>query len=226
MESETNINKNNLYIINFVLIGAVFLVLVLNQLQMNTINKLNINAQAVKDTTTAAGYSTQTIQLQSTLKKITPSGTPDVYGKELGVSYDDPVNSMNILNQYDDLPGANGRASKAISLESDKQQRYIKITNMIGCEFCCGSNSLTTKDGEPACACAHSGAMRGLAKYLLSKHSEMTDEQILTELVKWKILFFPQPMAQKYLAAQGIDVNTNNVAPSLGSNVPNQVGGC
>ena len=49
--------------------------------------------------------------------------------------------------------------------------------------------------------------MRGLAKYLLTNHPDMTDIEILSELGKWKVLFFPGVHEQKAkaLEANGID---------------------
>ena len=57
--------------------------------------------------------------------------------------------------------------------------------------------------------------MRGLAKYLITNHpNEFTDDQILEELGKWKILFFPGPMAAKakVLQSKGIELNYINLA--------------
>lgn len=225
MESKNNEEQNNRILnISLVVVGLMFVVLVFGQFQLNSLdNKVSATAAAVTQTTT--GSSSDTIKLQSALKQISPVGVPAVYGQELGVNYNDPVNSMNILNQYDDYPGPNGRASKPINLSASLEARYIKMGSMIGCEYCCGAQALIDNKGAPACACAHSGAMRGLAKYLLQKHPEMTDDQILNELVKWKILFFPQDMAKEYLATQGVTLSGSS-NPQSGSNVPSQVGGC
>ena len=215
IESTENsmINKKSNLIgkLNLFLGIAILGILIFNQFQINGVNKSDF-------TETVVGTLSDTIKLESALKEISPKGIPDVYGSELGISYDEPIKGMTILNQYDDLNGPDGRGTKAIVLNQDKQSRYVKITNMIGCEFCCGAQTITTKTGEPACGCAHSGAMRGLAKYILQNHPEMNDEQILNELVKWKILFFPKDMAQQYLERKGIQINSNNLE--------SQVGGC
>ncbi|RMD67974.1 hypothetical protein D6817_00080, partial [Candidatus Pacearchaeota archaeon] len=71
------------------------------------------------------------------------------------------------------------------------------------------------KAGDRACGCAHSYAMRGLAKYLLANHGEeMSDEQILEELGKWKVLFFPGILKKKakILEEKGIELNYINLA--------------
>jgi len=119
-------------------------------------------------------------------------------------------------------------------LEGDKLDRYIKITNSISCEYCCGAQSITFPDGQAACGCAHSYAMRGLAKYLLTKHSDMADDQILNELGKWKTLFFPDSINAKaqILKDEGIELDYINLASNKyrgaeqGNAQGNMVGGC
>ena len=171
--------------------------------------------------------------------KVLPTGTPPVYGAELGISYDDPVNGLNILNQYDDLVSGS-RGSKKITLDADAQRRYMGIGTSMACEYCCGADTLVLPDGSPACGCAHSGAMRGLAKYLLSKHPEMSDEKILEEVGKWKVLSFPQQMVSKaaVMESKGLSLDYISLASNkyrgikadsqldAGGNLPTQVGGC
>ena len=146
---------------------------------------------------------------------IIPKGTPAVYGAELGVKYDyiTPNNpqltqdTISKLSQYED-----------IELNKEQMSRYLKIGGSIACEYCCGAKSLIFSNGERACGCAHSYAMRGLSKYLLTKHPEMADEEILSELGKWKVLFFPGIHEQKakVLEANGIDsTNYINLASNL-----------
>ncbi len=157
------------------------------------------------------------VDMQAVLAKVMPKGIPEVYGPELKVSFDDPVKSLDILANFDaDLnPGKGG--IKFEELTQVQKDRYLKIGFMIACEYCCGVKSLITKDGQPSCSCAHSAAMRGLAKYLLKNHeNEFTDEQILDHLTKWKTLFFPKQMVDKYLKSQGLS----------SGELPNQVGGC
>jgi hypothetical protein len=135
---------------------------------------------------------------------IIPTGTPAVYGSEIGVKYDDvsPNNpgladaTIRKLRQYEDM-----------ELNSEQMTRYIGIASQISCEYCCGAKSIIFDDGRRACGCAHSYAMRGLAKYLIVNHPDMSDDEILSELGKWKVLFFPGIHEQKaqVLEAQGID---------------------
>jgi hypothetical protein len=145
--------------------------------------------------------------------EIIPSGIPKIYGKELGVSYDEVSESnpqranaiISILSNLD----------KTITLQGDDLQRYIKIASQISCEYCCGANSIIFNDGSAACGCAHSYAMRGLAKYLITEHgTEYTDDEILSELGKWKVLFFPGIHESKaaIMESQGIEVNYISLA--------------
>lgn len=142
----------------------------------------------------------------SAASDIIPSGMPEIYGSEIGISYDDVSPS--------DPQGANAAINKlknldnTINLQGADLERYISIVTQISCEYCCGAKSIIFDDGKPACGCAHSFAMRGLAKYLITEHGdEYSDEEILSEIGKWKVLFFPgihEGKAQA-LEAQGID---------------------
>ncbi len=164
---------------------------------------------------------------------VIPKGTPVTYGKELGVKYDDisPSNpaladaTISKLAQYENM-----------GLNSEQMQRYIKIGSSISCEYCCGAEAIIFPNGQRACGCAHSFAMRGLAKYLLTKHPDMSNEVILSELGKWKVLFFPGIHEQKaqVLKENGIDpANYINLASNLYRGIEkgqasggNMVGGC
>jgi len=168
---------------------------------------------------------------------VLPKGTPNIYGGELGVSYNDVSASnpsladatMTKLAKYEDM-----------KLDNATMTRYIKIGSSIACEYCCGAKTLVFSNGERACGCAHSYAMRGLAKYLLTKHPEMTDLDILDELARWKVLFFPGIHEKKAeaLKANGVDyTNYVNLASNLYRGAENQatassggssqmVGGC
>ncbi len=146
---------------------------------------------------------------------IIPKGVPAVYGQSMGVSYDDVSVSnpkladaiIQKLSAYEDN-----------ELTVEQMERYIRIAGSISCEYCCGAKSIIFGNGERACGCAHSYAMRGLAKYLLINNPEMSDEDILSELGKWKVLFFPGVHEQKaqVLEANGIDsTNYINLASNL-----------
>ncbi len=169
----------------------------------------------------------------ATLSSVIPTGTPPVYGQELDIKYDDVSPADPKL--ADETIYKLAMLDVGINLTGADLERYINIASQISCEYCCGAQSLIFSDGSPACGCAHSYAMRGLAKYLITQHgSEFTDDQILEELGKWKTLFFPNQITQKaqILAQQGIELNYINLASNKyrgiekGTTGGGMVGGC
>ena len=144
---------------------------------------------------------------------VIPTGRPRIYGDELGVKYDDV--SPNDQKRADETIKKIGILDSEISLNGKNLERYISVAGKISCEYCCGVDSIIFSDGKAACGCAHSFAMRGLAKYLIKNHgNEFTDDEILEELGKWKTLFFPSKIAQKadVLKEKGIELNYINLA--------------
>ncbi len=164
---------------------------------------------------------------------VIPTGTPNIYGAELKVSFDDIT--PNNPQLADAAIRKLGVLDEQIVLSGDDLNRYISIVSKISCEYCCGAPSIIFDNGDAACGCAHSYAMRGLAKYLISEHgSEFADDQILEELGKWKTLFFPGQITQKaaILKQQGIELNYINLASNKyrgiesGTGGGGMVGGC
>ena len=212
--------------VQYVIIAVLAILLVYNGVKIYGAGNSNISGNAV-----ATGIGTVSAL------DVLPKGTPAIYGSELEVSYDDVSASnpqladatMTKLTQYEDM-----------QLTSAQMERYIQIGSSIACEYCCGAETLVFSNGERACGCAHSYAMRGLAKYLLTEKPEMTDLEILNEMAKWKVLFFPGIHEKKaeVLKASGIDyTNYVNLASNLYRGAENQasasssggsqmVGGC
>ncbi len=187
-------------------------------LAMNQLMIYNINGRSQgKVTVTAAATASPDLDAAKAAEAIIPKGVPPVYGQELGVSFDKPVESLSVLSSLDGDLYDNGKL-KLSDMNNDQMSRYQKIGMSIACEYCCGATSLIFNDGKPACGCTHSAAMRGLAKYLLINHPDMTDSQILEELTKWKTMFFPKQMIQKYMQENGL-------APAS-AGMPDMVGGC
>ena len=211
--------------ISIYLLAGIILITVFNQFQI-----LSLNNSLKEGGLTVTGLATG-IQDVNALD-VVPKGVPEIYGKELGIKYDD-VN-INDPQKADAAIKKLALFDNSIKLEGDKLDRYIKITNSISCEYCCGAQSITFPDGQAACGCAHSYAMRGLAKYLLTKHSDMADDQILNELGKWKTLFFPDSINAKaqILKDEGIELDYINLASNKyrgaeqGNAQGNMVGGC
>ena len=120
-------------------------------------------------------------------------GVPDMYGAELNVNFDDVQNSMNIMKQFD-----LGYGKNKPTLTAEEMKRYTDVNLKISCEFCCGAKSIVSANGEAACGCAHSQAMRGLTAYLIKNHgAHYTNDEILRELARWKGRYFPKQMVKK-----------------------------
>ncbi len=184
----------------------------------------------------AAPVSTGSAELAAIEAQILPTGAPAVYGAELGIRYDD----VDINNQQK----ANALIAKLVALDdpnpknsltADQLKRFMAIGNQIGCEYCCGLGVMVAADGGRPCGCQHSWAMRGVAQYLIKNHPEMTNDQILEEVGKWKTLFFPDNIGQKALVLKekGIELNYINLASSKYKDIEKgttggarQVGGC
>ena len=153
---------------------------------------------------------------------VLPKGIPEIYGNELGVSYDDV--SVTDQKKADATIAKLGTLDKQISLSGKDKERYISVVSQLSCEYCCGTDSIITKDGNAACGCQHSFAMRGLAKYLIKNHpNEFSDDAILEELGKWKTLFFPSEITKKAAAlkGKGIELNYINLASNKYRNIEN-----
>lgn len=230
--------------ITYALIIGVVALMAFNQIQLFSLSagKGNNVAAPVAAAGTASSGSpsinaSSGMSADAMYAAIMPRGTPRQYGAELGVSFDNPEAAIAAVGKYD----------TSISLSGNLLQRYINVAGRISCEYCCGAESIIFTNGQAACGCAHSGMMRGLAKYLLKNHAaDWTDDQLLEELGKWKTTFFPKQITQKamILAQNGIDLNYINLASNKYrdlsklqetkaagtgsglSSVPNMVGGC
>lgn len=145
-----------------------------------------------------------------------PTGTPDGYGNELDVRFDDvstetPEQTEQVIQRMS--------SKERIDLSPEQKQRYINILyekdGGISCEYCCEARSVITAEGKSGCGCAHAAAMRGLTKYLLTEHPDMTDQEILTEVSKWKTRFFPEQTKTKVDALQEEGVEPTPITLSV-----------
>lgn len=127
----------------------------------------------------------------ATLADIVWSKGMPFYGQELGVTYDDVVGRLPKLAALDPTYG-----SQKIVLDPEQKKRYVKIgmTNKMTCEFCCGAKTLVFENGEAACGCQHSQAMRGILAYMIQKYPQKTDDEMMREVARWKALYFPGQM--------------------------------
>ncbi len=248
--------------LNFFLFFCLIILVCANQILLNDINKkfgleFNLKNEIAKISSKDKIYSglgsdpANQIELVGDISKdalnlIILKGIPAVYGLEMGGSFDDVQGAINVMRQFDpyDLrPGG-----KRIIPQGENFQRYIAIAGKISCEFCCNATSIIDqKNGQFACGCAHSMALRGLAAYLVEKHGiEYSNDEILRELARWKGMYFPKQMIKKVsdqlqngkytpdIASiiLGLDLpkyaeaSSSAPLPSDIENLPSMVGGC
>ena len=171
--------------------------------------------------------------VQDAINTIIPTGAAEPYGSALGVSFDDPVAGLSVLANLH-------RQIATDSLSGEEKQRYINIGTKISCEFCCSAPAVVDSSGRDLCGCAHAQSFMGLSKYLIQNNPEMSDEDILWELTRWKSLYYPRNMVEKAAAAleNGLEltpevlndrdllskISSGNTA-DIGS-LPQMVGGC
>lgn len=158
-----------------------------------------------------------------------PSGVPDVYGQEFGISFDKVQDAIDKVAVFDPTYGPDGKKISLTDLTAAELERYKKIGASIACEYCCGVKSLTNEDGTAACGCAHSQMMRGLAAYLIKNHpQEFADEQILEEVTKWKRAYFPKQTLSAELdrLAKAGEPGIEQILKEFPDFLPQMVGGC
>lgn len=210
MDTENkNIKNTGLQGVTVGLLIAAFLIVGFNTLQ---ISQLSVAAPVTGNVISNTQSSNPAPDTGTAKFDMLPTGNPEIYGNELGVSFDDV--SANNPQKANEAIAKLGTLDRQLTLNEQEMKRYIEIGSQISCEYCCGAKSIIFADGKAACGCAHSFAMRGLAKYLLKNHpSEYTNDQILTEMAKWKTLFFPGKAADKEAAlkAKGIELNYINL---------------
>lgn len=165
----------------------------------------------------AAVFPTDTMGTQEgAMETLFPTGTPD-YGEELGVSYDDPVNSLSVL----------ARMYRPLKQEVEQNdpaafQRYVALASQpkgVSCEYCCGIGPIgADAAGNSRCGCQHNPALLTVALYL-SAYSDYNDAEIIRETMRWKTLFFPKNMIEIGMQIGGGDT-------SVLESLPGMVGGC
>jgi len=218
--------------INLVLLIVLVGLLGYNQINVNNLNsELGINgslAMKIENSLRGGEKSLPKVSegreltgdlMQDSINLVISSGAPNVYGTEMGVTFDDVQGSINIMKQFDPYD-MKPRGSRIIPT-GDDLQRYIDVNIKISCEYCCGAASIIRPDGQSACGCAHSMAMRGLTAYLIQYHPEMSNDEILRELARWKGLYFPKQMIKKMTEQLQSGQYTSDIAALLiGSELP------
>lgn len=124
-------------------------------------------------------------KVQDALNALVPTGTP-WYGAEAEVSFDDPIVAQNKWGTYE----------QNIKLSPELQQRWNNIVNTFTCDYCCGSPQNPTIISR--CGCGHARAWRGMAKWFLNKYgNKYSDAQIIGEMTRWKVIWYPGPTIQR-----------------------------
>jgi hypothetical protein len=146
-----------------------------------------------------------------------PTGTPECSEALGGITFDDPVTSLQYLAKW------------YYSLKEDVKQndpetwgRYLSLAAAprgISCEFCCGVGPQgITADGNLRCGCKHNPAAQAVALGLM-KNTDYSDAEVLKEVMRWKSIFFPRNMVGLAMKVAGTD-------PSQLKSLPGMVGGC
>lgn len=158
-----------------------------------------------------------------------PSGVPEIYGKELGISFDEVQDAIDKVVVFGPTYGAEEQKIDLTDFTESELKRYKEIGASIACEFCCGVKTLTNEDGTAACGCAHSIMMRGLTAYLIKNHPQEFDNgEILRELQKWKITYFPKQtlsLELERLVGEG-EPGIEQILEEFPDFLPEMVGGC
>ncbi len=219
-KEEFHLNKSII-----ILIGIATILLIFNQFNLSGIgttgssisNVAASDVYSIKTTSQAIAllFPVNTIKNdQDAIAMMISQGTPS-YGDNMGVTFDDPVGSMNLL-----ADNYNNVKTDIKENYPDVWERYLNLATKpvgISCEFCCGVGPLgITKSGDLKCGCAHNPAIQSLTM-LLMKDTNMNDAEVLREAMRWKSLWFPRDMVGLALKASGGEIETE---------LPGMVGGC
>jgi hypothetical protein len=183
----------------------------------SNLGDIGINSLQSTGHTVAAVFPVDQIQTaEDAMALMFPTGTPD-YGEALGVSYDDPIQSLDKLSKM-----YRGLKAEVEANNPEGFQRFMSLASKpvgISCEYCCGVGPIgIDKRGDSTCGCQHNPALLSIAMYL-SAYTDYSDGEILREVMLWKTLFFPKNMIELGASLAGGDVSSLK-------NLPGMVGGC
>jgi hypothetical protein len=178
----------------------------------------NVDVESLQSTaqTIAAVFDLEGKNGDEVMAMMFPTGTPE-YGEQLGVSFDDPVNSLDTLAKMH-------RPLSAEVQQADPEAfaRFAHLASTpkgISCEYCCGVGPIgADANGNSRCGCAHNPGVLSVALYL-SAYSDYNDAEILREVMKWKTLWFPKNMIELGSQIAGGD-------SAVLHELPGMVGGC
>jgi len=176
------------------------------------LRQVTSTAQAV-----AAVFPIQKIKTQQdAVGMMVPTGTPEYSAAFGGISFDDPVGSLNKLSKM--YPALK---QKVQTEHPEIFQRFMNLASRpvgISCEYCCGVGPIgIDRNGNSACGCQHNPAILSITLGLMAS-TNYNDAQVLHEALRWKALFFPRNMVGLAMDAAGGNIP--------GGNLPEMVGGC
>lgn len=227
--------KNNMWInnANWALLAIFTILILFNQYQVFALNEMTGNSIAYFSGNTDLSK-VDVSEIQSTAQGIAllfpvneiettedaiaimiPTGTPE-YGEAMGVSFDDPVTALSLLE--------NGYYTLKEQAQADPVvwERYLNLAaepRGVSCEFCCGIGAAgVTKEGKSKCGCAHNPAAQSVTLWLIL-NTDYSDAEILKEVYRWKALWFPKDMVGLALEIAGGDTDVLQ-------DLPGMVGGC
>lgn len=117
------------------------------------------------------------------------TGTP--FYAPAGVSFDDPVGALATWGSYETM-----------ELVGTLMERYQRLISIFPCNFCCGSATRVTMNGN--CGCAHAKAARGFFKYMLEQYGDTySDDQLFGEAYRWQAVWYPSGVVEDYLLGTG-----------------------
>ncbi len=189
----------------------------------STVKRLSVSSTELSGITSTAQAINMLFPLdevkttQDAINIMIPTGMPE-YGEALGgITFDDPVNSMEYLTKW-------YQSLKADVQKNDPEtwQRYLSLAAAprgISCEFCCGvgAQGIDSK-GNLRCGCKHNPALQALTLGLM-KNTDYSDSEILKEVMRWKALWFPRNMVELTTKIAGGDA-------AVLKDLPGMVGGC
>ncbi len=183
---------------------------------MKSLGEVDVSSMQSTAQSLSAVYPLEEAQnSQEVMEMVFPTGTPD-YGADLGVSFDDPIGSLDRLSKM--------YPSLKAQVERDNPDAFNRFMNMaskpmgISCEYCCGLETIGIDNrGNSICGCQHNPAILAVTLWL-STYSDYSDADILREALRWKALFFPKDMVG---LATSIATGETNV-----DDLPQMVGGC
>ncbi len=218
---------------NIALVAVLALVILFNQFQIGTashggtsvLHASSTNALANADLSRVTGTA-QAVAAVFPVQKITtqqdavnmmvPTGTPEYSAAFGGISFDDPVSSLDRLSKM--YPALK---QKIQTEHPEVFARFMKLASRpvgLSCEYCCGVGPVgIDREGNSACGCQHNPAILSVALGLMAS-TNYSDAQVLHEALRWKALFFPQDMVKLAMEDAGGNIP--------GGQLPDMVGGC